>query len=418
MNTKHGVKLAPWPVQSLADEALERGYTHIWALYPAERLSVPQSGGDYSWQENVRHEKTATVSCWKRGSGHVNIIYLNNTAWMTGTAAFRAITPAELLHAVNEIEDRLGVPVSGSPATVGWKYLKKLHPEWVEDIPVNLKGLGFTPKAGPDIIWQMGESRPLGWYLVKFDKSSAYSAAAATTDIGVGTPFHFEGRAAELSAEHTKGHPQEVGVWLCHVKGGNAINTALPPKRLMAGNYWLAGPHIRMLRAANYDVKPLEGWVFPERHDLLAKWAKDLWFHRQDTSNPIVKNAFKQIPNTTIGYTGFHGFEDDEEEKKRPDIKLQVVSRNAEIMWHNINKVRQEFSKNPVMVYMDALYYVCEKPEGHPIRGAFAERSGKLGGFKYEGSIEITPEVKSMFERKMAVAERLQFLNKIGWAKA
>lgn len=418
MKTKHGIKLSPWPVQSLADEALHHGYTHIWAFYPVEKLGIPANGDGYTYQENVRHGKTATVSVWKRGVGHVNIIYLNNTAWVEGAEAFKDVTPAQLLDAVNEIERTLGITIAGSPGGAGWSLLKKLHPEWIENIPVNLRDLHFTSEAGPDLIWQYPNySAPKQKYIHKFDKNSAYPAASAMTDIGVGTPIHLIGDDAIESAMHTKGHPQEVGVWFCRVERPESFNRMMnmPIKVFGPGDYWLSGPRIRMLVDAGFKIHVIEGYVFPERHDLLVKWANVLWEGRQQTTNPIVAKAYKQIANATIGFTAFKGFDEDEDEKRRPDIRLQVVSRNAEIMWHNIQKINDLYHMKPYMVYMDAVYYLSD--ESVLTFDYFKQRESKLGGFKYEGSIEITPDVQVMFAEKMNVVKRLEFLNKIGWVK-
>lgn len=413
MKTNHGIWIDRVPVELIAETALQWRKSHVWVF--SEPNPSPASHGEWSIQASERRGgKLATVSVWKRGTGHVNIIYLNNTAWVEGTAAFKDVTPAQLLDAVNTLERVLGITIAGSPGGAGWDLLKKIHPEWIENIPVNLRELHFTPKSGPDLIWQVSDfSMQQGLFLHKFDKASAYPAAAASTDIGVGTPVYVDhGR----DAIHEKGHPQEVGVWYCYVSS-MAIPDFIPFNHVPSGQYWLSGPRIRMLEAAGYSVEPFEGYVFPERHDLLAKWAKALWNGRQEATNPIVQKAMKQIANSTIGFTAFHGFEDDEEEKRRPDIRLQVVSRNAEIMLHNLDKVYRLQHETPVMVYMDAAYYLSNEPDGRAAFPVLVEREGKLGGFKYEGRIEMTPEVWEMFDKRMSVADRLEVLNKIGWMK-
>lgn len=423
MNTKHGVTSKDiHSYEAIADKALSQYYTHIWALSDPP-VSLPVSHDAYSFQVCERHKRVATVSVWKRGAGHVDIIFPNNTAWVEGVQAFRDTTQQELIEAIRCLENALGVPVMGSPASTGWSLLKKLHPEWLEAVPVDLRKMHFRASAGSDLIWQPKQHTPTGFrYVHKFDKRSAYPAAATQTDIGTGVPVHLTGVAAKRAATHEKGHPQEVGVWLCIVMPTPAVDTSLPPKLIEIGDYWLSGPRIRMLQSAGYSVTPVEGNVFEQRHDVLAKWANVLLSVRQRVTNERAQKGLKQIANSTIGFTAFKGFEDleddeiNEEEKRRPDIRLQVVSRNAEIMWHNLDKVRREQHETPCMVYMDACYYFSNALDGAAAFPVLMQPK-KIGEFKYEGRIELTADVQAMFARKLSVAERLEYLNKIGWQK-
>ena len=466
MNTKHGVlhypqQFAPlylttfdgamWHNKPLADPrytftdvadlALEHRITHLWEIADPESYLSEKSHGEYSIKVLERHKRIATTSVWKRGSGHVDIIIPSHTAWNEGTEAFKGVDAKGLLGAITYLERALGITITGSPGGIGWELLKTLRPEWIENIPVNLRELHFTAKAGGDLIWQhellkqgLGLPRP-GRYLHKFDKRSAYPAAATQTDIGKGTPVHLDGEAAARAAVHEKGHPQEVGVWRCTIEYDPLqYDSNMPPVwREDKGTYegtegWIAGPIIRMLRAFGHRVTVHEGYVFPERHDLLVKWGTLLWNARQsfmgDTGEPwrnasyaaIAGKATKQIANSTIGFTAFKGFEEDEEEKRRPDIRLQVVSRNREIIRHNIDKVARLQHDKPVMVYMDAIYYLSDAQDGATAFPVLMGCGGKFG-YKYEGRIEVTPDVQAMFSRGMSVADRLEFLNKKGWVK-
>jgi DNA polymerase type B, organellar and viral len=427
---KHGVWFVKGhDIKYVADQALQHRYTHIWVM-PGCQVELADSIGVWSIKVNKRHDKPATISVWKRGREHIDIILLENTAWVEGVEAFKGISPKQLLAAIGYIESELGVPVSGSPASVGWALLKKLHPEWIEDIPVNLRDMHFTPQVGSDLIWQcaslgvLGSSlaEPTHRYIHKFEKNSAYPAAATMTDIGVGIPVHMKGKEAWLAAQHEKFHPQPVGVWRCTILYTSSLHSpSMPPVwKEDKGTYaategWLAGPIIRLLQSQGHHLEVHEGYVFPGRHDLLVKWAKLLWEKRQACTNECARKAFKQIANATIGFTAFKGFEDDEEEKRRPDIRLQILSRKREIMFHDIQEIRNRYYMMPIMVYMDAVYYFSDSPV--LTFDYFKQREDKLGGFKYEGSIEITPEVAAMFAEKKPVASRLEYLNKIGWNK-
>ena len=407
----------------LADIALSQRITHLWVmdscLYPPQLAE-----GAYSIKINIRHGKIATVSVWKRGIGHVNIIFPHATGWAD---CFGDAGAHDILIAIHYVEQALGIHVSGSPGNTGWGLLKQLHPTWIEEIPLNLRECHFTPRAGRDIVWQAEtlSLRAAGKrYIHKFDRSMAFTAAATQTDIGVGTPVHVE---TAMGAIHEKGHPQAVGVWRCTVSDtpDSIVQSDMPEIWFDERDTWLSGPIIRLLRAIGYEVEVHEGWVFPEQHDLLVKWGKLLWDARQSFSHDeewintagreLAYRMAKTIANTTVGFTAYKGFDEEEKEKARPDIRLQVVTRNAELMYHCMNKVKQLYGATPAMVYMDACYYLSDEPDGRAALPELVKREGKLGGFKYEGRIELTPDVRKMFALKMSVAQRLEWLNKVGW---
>ncbi len=421
----------PQTYTQAAETAARFGISTLW-ITPGYALTANESGGVYTIQEQMRNKRVASVSIWRRSSGdqgrrhHVNLIFLDACTW---AHICSAVSPKELLVAIAYVEQVLGIPVTGSSGSMGFSLLKKLHPEWIEEIPINLRDLHFTPVAGPDIIWQ----RPYetGRYVHKVDGNSWYPYAGTQTDIGVGTPLLLTGAAALRASIHEKGHPQDVGVWNCHVTyNGATYDKDMPPVwrehrgTHAGGEGWLSGPMISLLRSQGHTVETDEGYVFPERHDVLVKWGKFFWQARQSLADRsvyrreapalIAAKMVKPIANATIGFTAFKHFSEDEQEKRRPDIRLQVVARSRELLWHNINKYKGLYHITPLMVYMDAVYYVTDSPDLAP----FGSRPpSEMGGFKYEGHIEMTPAVTRMFDSHMDVASRLEFLNKQGWVK-
>ncbi len=417
-----------YTLRDLADVAISHHITHLWV----QNVGYPESTseGDYSIKIQHRNHHMAGATLWKRGHGKpVSIIFPSYTAWY-GTPQrpgwlAQALCPEEILITLRYLESALNVTVGMSPGRVGWNYLKKIHPEWIEEIPgVNLKECHFTSAAAPDIIWQrpMQSSKR---YLHKFDKNAAYPYAATKTDIGVGTPIYMPIHLAGTPANHYKGHPQAVGVWRCTVIDG-PFDLGLMPLPWNKKEGWLVGPMIRLLRKAGYTVEIHEGWVFPERHDVMSRWGNDLWAIRQEFDVPghykaahcaqLAKAATKLIMNATIGLTAFRGY-DEEDEMARPDIRCQIIATHRELTWHNIDKIRQLYGVTPLIVYMDALYYLADEEDGCQAFPELVKRSDKMGGYKYEGRIEMTADVVEMFARKMSEGERLEFLNKKGWRK-
>lgn len=426
----------------IAELAHARFISHVWVspLYP----SIPEQE---ETSVKIFKRKVNTIptmfaaSIWKSGWGKKNlmVIFPRYTSWWgekTSPGWIRDAGPHDILITLYYLEQKLGVTVGSSAGRVGWSYLKKLSPDWLEDVPgVNLRTIHFTGSASADIIWQ----RPLlsierrKKYLHKFDKSAAYPYAATCTDIGTGVPVHLEGKDADVASQHEKGHPQEVGVWRCSITyNGTLYNALMPPVwREEQGSYassegWVIGPIIRLLRKVGHTVQVHEGWVFPERHDVLVKWANDLWAIRQDFSTSgnwtnakgaaLAARATKQIMNHAIGMTGSPKLSDDDE-MKRPDIRTQVIGRHRELTWHNIEKIRVMYGVTPAIVYMDALYYFSDEPSGLHALPELGKRTGKFGGYKWEGRVEVTPDVLAMFDTQMDESERLEFFNKKGWVK-
>lgn len=421
-----------YSLRDLAQVAYPRYITHLWVM-PAYGEFEPMPGND-EWQFSpYENRKKKMMGAAVRLRGHkdidVNIIFPQHTSWWGSDDSpswLRQCTYRELLIVIRYLEMTLGITITGSPGRAGWNYLKKIHPEWVEEIPgVDLAACHFDKKSTGDIIWDrplLASERENGMFVHKLDKGAAYPYAGSKTDIGVGSPVYFQGTEAAYASDHIIGHPQEVGVWRCTIHG-TTTTPGMPEPWSKSG--WIAGPIIRLLRSQGWPVDVHEGWVFPERHDVLAKWAKDLWNVRQGFDLPkwinrkcakFAKEATKQIMNMTIGITAFKDFDLDDE-MRRPDIRGQVIARHRELTWHNINKIKTLYGVTPVIVYMDAVYYILPGKDGRAALPELVKREGQFGGYRWEGCIEMTSDVLAMFNQDMAENDRLEYLNKIGWVK-
>jgi hypothetical protein len=138
--------------------------------------------------------------------------------------------------------------------------------------------------------------------------------------------------------------------------------------------------------------------------------------------------------NTTIGLTAFRGFQGDDE-MKRPDIRMQVIAKHREITWHRINKVREQQHETPCIVYMDALYFISPAADGRVAFPGLMAREGKLGGYKYEGRIDLNETFSYTFKgdnaptpfsgtlrelvnhTRYSEGNKLEVLNAKGWTK-
>ena len=425
-------------ISDLMEIALAYDLTHLWVHKEAEIADSVEFANfnperwnlRVTWDRNEKNEarRIASAYGWKLPSGgqrQITLIWPHNTKWKWGGES----NPFDLLRTVGNLEQALQVPVGGGPATVGWKMLQQLHGDWLDKPGVDLRQLHFGKEGARDLVWsrELSTEEQEMLYLHKFDKRSAYLAAAKSEFYGVGTPELIKGEAS-YTRRPGVGHDR-VGIFHCRVC---ANDTPILRNHYKSGQYWLMGPIVRLLRAMKYEVEILEGWVFPEERQLLSSWVTNksktgLWDVRQSFREDTTRwrrevprrNAeigAKQIAVATIGLTSYRRFGDEETDKKRPDIKAQTVARNYELLFHNIYKGVQEHEIWPVMAYFDAIYYVSNEPNGLKVIPKLLEREG-LGSFKYEGTISMTPEISHLLNIPDSVASKLETLNKKGWSK-
>lgn len=417
-------------IPQLYEFAVKHNISDIWIMSDENmpgQFDCLELDSTWSVKPYNRHGKVSFMSIFKRGVGRqLKLINLLNTAW---NQDWQELSARELLHTINLIEKALNIHISSSPGAAGWDYLKKLHPtqsRWFQAPQVeDWNALHFSPKAGHDIIHQrpmnQQELKTTGLSLVKFDASAWYPYAASQCQFGVGTPVESDGNEAQpfLSATGNWRQSQAVGVWLCKVSGEPHL-PQLPQVFDKRHNFesWLTMPMIRLLRYQGYNVEVGGGYKFEETHSLFKIWARSLWNWRLNfraMGAAAAERSIKRVMNTTIGLTAYRGFDVDEE-RRRPDIRLQVVSTAAELEWHNCHKVWIETKLSPVIEYMDAFYYILKNADGLPVRDVFLKRAKDLGGIRYEGSIPLV-QARDILLEDISAAKKLTELNKIGWQK-
>ncbi len=433
--------LVPY-VESVADLmkiGINYGLTHLWVhaetgIDPIAPLEVRQGcfrgiidGWNLLGHTIGKHVKS--VYGWPMPKGNaLTLIFPQYSGWgQTGRADVpgwgKVATPKQLLVTISYIEKALGIPVSSSPGSTGWDLMKKMHPEWVANFPkVNLENMHFREGAR-DMVSQRHYNPAEGCFLHKVDENSAYLRSCTfDTFYGVGDPV-IDSDGSKYTDKTALKDGRRPGVWYCQLTPGDQVL----PNYEKAGKKWLAGTMIRLMRKVGYEVEIFQGWYFPQAHQLMEKWAKFMWECRQsfldatkwrrDEPRQFARQAMKQIAVCTVGLTSYLQFDIKEEsDKHRPDIKMETVARTYEMLFHNIQKFHRPTGKMPLMVYMDALYYVSDTATV-AVLAPVLERQKELGGFKYEGCIEITPEAEEILNASTNVSKKLEHLNKIGWVK-
>jgi hypothetical protein len=432
----------PRDLHDIFEIAIARKYTHVWLwsnvgvgierfnhFDPARYDVLVNKHGKPGQEERI-------ISCTamrlpKGGQHRFTVIYLENTAWwMEGSqpGPFWGLMPYQLLRALRLLQDTLGIPIAGSPQTVGWKLLKRLHPQWLESPLANLRACHFDRTAARDLIWSRN-ALAAGYYQ-KFDRKMSYAAAAKQTDFGTGQLLHTNGEEANEINTQGKKQVKRVGVWRCAVSDPEGVASVIPGKEFSKpGEHWLVGPMINLLRAAEYIVEPLEGYVYTEQHDVFRKWAELLWAARtcfeagaDREADRVVRacyQAVKKIAVSTVGQFASRRLDEAEGdvEKRRPDFKAQIVGRNAEVMWFTIDRIFTLTLSMPVLVYNDALYYYSfDEPNGAKAFPDLLKRTG-LGAFEWEGCVKLDEVDVLAYNALRGTAQRLELLNSKGWVR-
>jgi hypothetical protein len=416
----------------LCEQAQAHHLSHLWVMQDCEMLP------DQAFFE-AGCEKWNLVATWKDLKelsipGHVNEL-VAATGWRkTERGDFQKarticfpynskwhfckdpqLGAKQLLITIDYLQRAFDVTVGASPGTVGMKLIEKVnshHPQWLQIPEIDLvKEAHFDRSSAQDLIWQ----RPLHHdemhmkYLHKYDKNSAYLRACVNEMFGYGTPVHVEG-----ATEFDKRAP---GVWRVRVK--EPVLQDLPPVMWDRAS-WVATPIVKLLRDTGHTIKIYEGWMFKEYHGTLKKWAETLWTQRQDFRNNVeawkhpicreyARSATKDIAVATIGLSSFNFAE--KTFKARPDWRTQVVAGTRATMFYNMLKVQRETSRTPVLVYLDALYYLSNEPD--PAKAIpLLDKTDSLGGYKNDGwSLEVDQTVLNILTSDDPSNQRLQQLN-------
>lgn len=364
------------------------------------------------------------------GRRQITVVFVENGKWR----CFEGLSPKVTYITIEYIQRALGVAISGSPGPVGWALLKRLHPEYDNEgiSTVDLTKMHFGEGA-EELIWESPVLKTgLTGYLHKADRNMAFTAASTGSDskYGVGIPEHVKERIATHvnDCSPRKFNGKDVGVYKCNIKGKDMPLLPEPWGGSRKGA-WVASPQVRLLLNRGYQVEITEAYIFPKSYALLDKWGTFLWEARQSFKNDTEKwkhplgracaaKAIKEIANSLIGFLRYANFDEKNADKRRTDIRTQTISRNVELVYHNIAKIEREERLRPVMVYMDALYYVTSSEYARADIPTLFKREYELGGYKYEGSIQISPQVTTiLMNRSLSVSQKLMLLNKIGWVQ-
>lgn len=427
---------APATLPDLLNLAVDLPFDRYWIMN-SYGLAPAKEWAEYdreAWNLRIAWDKSdkfvQSLHGWRLPAGGqkaIDLIWPKYTRWASdrGQPAWGSLaSPKQFLMVIRYLELALGIDIMGSPASTGWNLAKILHRKQIEETSEKkLASMHFDARSAFDFIDDRVPSAEEleRAFLIKLDKGGAYIAASRSEFYGVGTPT-----PTRIYVEDA------VAVWRVSV---HTLADVPFPVVTRLGERWLASPIVRIMRKLGYELEICEGYVFREKYMLLKSWAQRLWDARIslrddaqrwpfETSRAYAESACKMIAVATIGITAYSQFRRGEEsDKERPDIKLQTIARNYEIMYHNMLKGWHEDGLLPVLVNMDCVYLLTDSLDVHKIAPSYMldkdghSREKRLGGYKLEGWMKVTPEVVKVLTSSDRAPQKKRALDAIGWQK-
>ena len=409
----------------LCQLAVDNRLTHLWVM-PGAAIIPDKPWFDkalaewdllptWQWEDTLPSEQNLLVSCTgcrkpKGGQHWLSIIFVAQTQWSWATDDLTAMW---LLDIVQKLEDELGVPVGAGPTTVGTKLLQKLHerrPALLAKPEADLAAIPWG-QAARDLIWSraLTDEECNMKYLHKFDKRSAYLRSSQEEQMGVGEPAHYGQEDYELLVLLD---PHLPGIWRIDTPVNHPISHTydrdLLPHPLWTGAEWVSSPVLRLLNKMGYTGDIHEAWVFHDSARTLRVWAEKLWDTRQRFKGAFW-DAVKDIYTSTEGLFGSDKVAGTW--KYRPDWWVQIKGGAYALMFYNMLKYAQG-GHYPVMVYMDALWYVSdERLPGDAVQGILSHQNS-LGGYKHEWTLEEPADGwKTILRADMGIVRKIELLN-------
>jgi hypothetical protein len=417
MNTKHLVLSEPVvnaTLETLLDLAIEMQLTHLWLL-PSCHFSLwndDASLDSQRWDALIYAQKQGQ---WKgyissvvgrrlqpRRTDNVRVIFLEQSNWHFPSD----VTAAQFTTMLEKVERVLGVPMAGSPTSVGLRYLEKVDERYYRRYFAKSSEVDWDALkevSVPAISWFPSvASVPPGIFVHCYDRNSSHPYAASQEKFGVGEPIIQEGGTFKHLLP---------GLWDVEIDSLDKFDSRLPP--LLWKSYaWVPTPLLRIAQIAGCNIRVKQALIWPQHAPVFERWAKDLWKFRQASpEGSQEREAIKRIMNDTVGGTRYD--DGSQDETFRPDWYAIIKGSERGVVWYKAWKLAKDTGVYPVGCYSDALYYLS--PESDPDRAVpgILDHATSLGGYKHVWTLPVTPTVQAIFAAKMSPALRIGEFKKL-----
>ncbi len=418
MNTKHAIiadnyfhwldgEQACWQSCTIIDArhawlvAQAQGITHFW-VWPG--CSQEQAGMDFleapiEFRRFVSYTsdglpKFASVR-FRDFIGHtVYIGYPQRGRWN-----WTLENPVDILQTVQYLESKIGVPVEWSPGHMGgdllnqaWEHL----PLVLQDCSFDLRDLPFVDAARGINFRRALTSDMIGQHVHHDDKNSEFLSACRSVKCGIGDPVHLEG------GEITPGLPgiYRVDLWKCD----DTFDGVLLPRIIEVDQEWVTNDVLEFAIQQGCELTIREAWVFEDYKKILNAPAWSIWSARKEFKDEIFydnqaarQNAYNTCKEIALIFVGNFAMNKQLHpgiDRIHPNWWADVVGRARVALLANIKRFAA-VAGAPICVERDGLFFVSRDPNWRTAVPGILDRQGELGGFKHEGSCQLT---QNMFQ--------------------
>lgn len=341
--------------------------------------------------------------------------------WTYATWPWRGVhTPRDLYHTIAFLEQAINQPIEWTAARVGLELIRANHQKrWNWFVPLRTKleeeprfrGQFRYENCCPELKFR-GELPADARYIVKLDKNSAFPAACTGLMLGSGEPI-VAGPGPEALAAYDAHRP---GFWWSEI---DARESLFDGRRApgFTGRRWLTTDLIEQLRATGYQITPIVGACWPERHQILRRDMTHLWQLRQQAKKRRQEGVAWECVYESIGAImhaipgKFGDLDLRDRHFRRRDWWALIVARATATLLADIEAIRLRTGLLPLLVGSnDALWYATACADPVQALPDTIDRE-QLGGFKDVYVLRITDEVRDWFaDPREKVVKRLNEL--------
>lgn len=405
------------------------GITHFWVLPDTHVTSLGHefvAGRDgfniFQTTDSDGHQFKSPIAarCRKLQGGHE--IFCN---WPDKAFWWDVKDETDILCTIDYLQDVLGITVQWSPGHMGHVLLRKSisNEKWLEESTIPLHTIPFNDSAKDLHFFKPLTADLTGLWWHEYDGNSKYLASCQSVYVGTGTPAHLT--EDELYRGGYIKDSIEAGLYRVKVLGAPCWPGSLPP---IINSEWVTADILEYAMKQGCEVAVQEGWVFPDSHQMLRRWADTLWKARC-TLNPNVTqdgpvpfphrqgwvNAYHTIKDIATMSVGAFGINHANHKLARNNWRADIVGRSRITTLYHLKKFLDK-GYPPHFVNVDAVGYFS--PVASPVAAVpgIMDRATKLGGFKHENSLFVTEEIMQQamaIQKNDTVRAAYKFIRKL-----
>lgn len=271
---------------------------------------------------------------------------------------------------------------------------EKRKPEVIRNTSFDLRTLPFIEDgsaAARDVAWRRELTPDMaGQWVHHVDKNSQYLSAQRGLYTGYGDPIHQEAGSFDYD-------PKLPGIYRVQLIGfkPKPFDGMDFPKIIEPGQDWITLDVLKFARKQGYSFNIAEAWVFPSYTRVFDEWADRVWKARA-ALKAIDAQAYakmKQIATKSNGAWNWNAADHPSISFIHPNWWADTVGNARVRLLSNLLTYG-----SPILVETDGLYFVSSNPD--PITAvvnakgeSILARSNECGGYKYQGSFEITADI-------------------------